>query len=493
MVRSIVTHSLKTKLWLIALMALLGSAAVLVLLFRGIAAPMKDFEKISRANGELTKTVDALNEVGQASDNILQMDLTKKEEEFEESYRQLRNQVSNMQMYYTDYTTYYQFQDIRNLVFSYGEEMRSAINNLKMNQTAAFSSDYSRAVKIKSYIQTEAESLMVNLYNGSGELRNAISRQLTILGIAAPILIGILALMLVSMVTYFEERVVVPIGKLEEAAKSISAGNYYETKLEFGRNSEFNTLSDTMFSMSEKIKANIQELENKAELAEKLHRQEIENLKIKSMYNKLELQRLQEQINPHFLFNILSTLQHTAFLEGADKTCGLANSVAKLLRYSLEETNAIVPLRDEWENMLHYLNIQQQRFGDRIEVEIEAPGQLPDLDLPALTIQPLVENCYNHGLENVCEGGRIFIQLRETEGCVCIRISDNGCGMTNEMMDQYRNLFAKGENDAVSLKRIGLWNVVNRLQRYFGKQDIVEMMSDPGLTILLQLPVDEEE
>ncbi|MCI8598015.1 MAG: histidine kinase [Lachnospiraceae bacterium] len=492
MAHLITTYSLKERLWFIAIVAFLSSSALLILLFTGIAAPMGDFKKINEVNQELTVLLELLEEVSQTSGNLLQMDLSQKEKEFEDSYKELTDQVRNMKMYYTDYDAYYQFQDIQNLVFSYGEKMQSAIHYLEMNETGAFSGDYARALEIKAYIEKDAQELMMHFYNDSAALRNAISHQLTILGIAAPMVIGILALMLVSMVTCFEEWVVAPIDRLGQVAKSISSGNYYEDKLEFGRNSEFNALSDVMYSMSEKIKENFQELENKAELVEILHRQEIENLEMKSMYNKLELQRLQEQINPHFLFNILSTLQHTAFLEGAEQTCNLANSVAKLLRYSLEETNVIVPLQSEWDNMLHYLNIQQYRFGERIEVKLKVPLQMPDLELPSLTLQPLVENCYNHGLENICEGGEIQIEISEKDSFVLIRITDNGCGMSDVMMEQYRELFIRGESSDVSLKRIGLWNVVNRLQRYFEKQDIVELSSNPGLSILLKLPVEED-
>ena len=468
-------------------MSLFCAAVICIALFSSINSALSSLEKISEVNQKLDEVIRRLDTTNQIVDDIMLTSSFEETPNFTASYKQLQSYINSIDMYYTGYGTYYQYRDILNMIDSYGERADLAIENLIRNDIDSSSENYSKLRSIKEYANIEIDNLMINLYNGSDGLRNSIFRQLKVLSFSAPLLMVIITLFISSMVLYFNKRLISPINQLTGIAREISNGSYYDAQVTFEKDNEFNILSETMFMMSRRIKDSIQDVQNRAEMMQRLNEQEIENLKIKSMYNKLELRRLQEQINPHFLFNTLSTLQHTAFLEGASETCDIANSIAKLLRYNLSESNTIVTLENEINSLSHYINIQRHRFRDRITVDIRLPELLPDIMLPSLTLQPFVENCFNHGLENVQHGGRIIITVTDLAESVSIKIWDNGCGMPQKEIEQYYHLFKKSHRN-MDYKKIGMLNVVRRLQSFYGVKNVVNITSNLGVQIEISLP-----
>lgn len=211
---------------------------------------------------------------------------------------------------------------------------------------------------------------------------------------------------------------------------------------------------------------------------------------------ELELQALQSQINPHFLFNTLNVLSKLAFLEGAEQTSDLTISLSNLLRYSLQKLDQPVTLQEELTHIREYAAIQQTRFRDRIGFELEAdPSALP-VRIPALSLQPLLENAFQHGVAKLEDGGRIsLIVQRRTEG-ICIIVTDNGAGMTEETRLSLLRLEEDREDqEAKASTGIGTRNVFRRLQLFYNRDDLIEIFSSPGqgTTIQIKIPNVGEE
>lgn len=192
-----------------------------------------------------------------------------------------------------------------------------------------------------------------------------------------------------------------------------------------------------------------------------------------------ELKALQSQINPHFLFNTLNTISRLALLEGAGKTQKVAFALSELLRYSLRRIDGVVTLKEELDHVHRYLLIQQVRFGDRIQSDIQVEPAALALELPLLTLQPLVENAVNHGLEPRVEGGVLTIGAEANETGVHLTIADNGEGMSRGRVREIQEWI----RDSTAIPQdgnIGIVNVHRRLQHFFGESYYFRLQATPG-------------
>ncbi len=188
-----------------------------------------------------------------------------------------------------------------------------------------------------------------------------------------------------------------------------------------------------------------------------------------------ELQLLQSQIEPHFLFN---TLAHVEALTESDPQQArvLLRDLTSMLRTSLTRTrSAMTTLGEELEFLRHYLQILQHRIGDRLHFTIDCADSLRTVPLPPLLVQPLVENAIQHGLEPSVEGGELVISARSDADNLVIRVSDTGVGPGPE----------------ASKQSIGLKNVRSRLRLIYGDEARCELQPNQpsGLTAQLLIPL----
>lgn len=168
---------------------------------------------------------------------------------------------------------------------------------------------------------------------------------------------------------------------------------------------------------------------------------------------------LQAQIRPHFLFNTLNTVVSLSKSEEVRET---VTDLSVLLRESFRQDGTLVTLEQELDLARRYLRIEKQRFGDRLQVDFECAEPLPNLRLPAFTLQPLVENAVQHGLSSKEEGGRILVRVIERDEGTEIQLSDDGLGMSSERLGE---VLGAAETATVG---IGVNSVRERLQTVFG-------------------------
>lgn len=217
-----------------------------------------------------------------------------------------------------------------------------------------------------------------------------------------------------------------------------------------------------------------------------------QSLEMRRLVKELELLALQNQINPHFLFNTLNVLSKLAILEGAEKTSDLIVSLSNLLRYSLQKLDKPVTLQEELDHIREYVTIQQARFRDRIRFDLHFDASVLQQQIPALTIQPFIENAFLHGVADMEDGAVITLTLSRANEDVQIEISDNGKGMTEETRLSVLRL--EGEVESSSSTGLGMQNVFRRLQLFYGKEGMVEISSSTGqgTTITIRIPVKKE-
>ncbi|KZE69944.1 hypothetical protein AV545_21560 [Paenibacillus jamilae] len=368
-------------------------------------------------------------------------------------------------------------EDYVNLLSTFLEQKQAAVLDAKAQEPQSAFEHYIEAEKTVSYIHEEGQRLIdaeLAYYRPIIEnIRNK-NEQMNGLGVA---LFGMNALMGVLLAIWVSRSITGPVGKLVGLAKRIATGDL-DIEPQPRRDDELGVLADAISQMSADLSILIEK--------------DKQSLEMQRLVKELELLALQNQINPHFLFNTLNVLSKLAILEGAEKTSDLIVSLSNLLRYSLQKLDKPVTLKEELDHIGEYVTIQQARFRDRIRFDLHFDASVLQQQIPALTIQPLIENAFLHGVADMENGAIITLTLSRVDTDVQIEISDNGKGMAEETRLSVLRL--EGRAESSSSTGLGMQNVFRRLQLFYGKEGMVEISSSTGrgTTITIRIPVKQE-
>ena len=182
------------------------------------------------------------------------------------------------------------------------------------------------------------------------------------------------------------------------------------------------------------------------------------------LMREMELKTLQQQMNPHFLFNILLTIQIKAKLSGDEKVQNMIGSLSALLRAGIYgDKRSTISIREELKYVEYYLSLQKERFEERLVYEIEVVDErILDCEIPRLSIEPMVENAVVHGMENAVESAHILIKLKQDGNDIAIEIRDNGIGFdTSDFWTRTDDM----KNDRA---KTGIKNTNHRLKLLYG-------------------------
>lgn len=203
---------------------------------------------------------------------------------------------------------------------------------------------------------------------------------------------------------------------------------------------------------------------------------------------KSELDALQSQINPHFLYNTLDLVVWMVEVERYQDVIDMVKALAGLFRISLSKGNHIISIKDEILHATNYMSIQQVRFKNKFEVSFDIDPEIEDCATVKLIVQPLLENAIYYGMEHMDNGeGEIKVRGYEKDGDVYIEVSDNGMGIPEEVISTLLVDKAKPRGKGSG---IGLWNVNQRISLYFKGDYGLSIVSelDEGTTVTIHLP-----
>lgn len=284
---------------------------------------------------------------------------------------------------------------------------------------------------------------------------------------------GVVVVGLVRWATYQARLISMPIQHLIRQGEMIAESQFNIEEAPNVRNQELQSLNRTFSIMAERIAHSIDVLSQKNELERK-------NLVMAQSLKQAELELLQSQINPHFLFNTLNTLTSLAQIEGADKTEELLASFSTFLRYNLKNMHSIIAIRREVEMIEHYLYIQKQRFGARLEYAVSLAPEARDYLIPSLTIQPLVENALIHGIEPLRAGGCVAVTVEEEEpGLLLIRVEDSGTGIDAATAQRVTSI---QDHEDMSRDHVGLDNTLRRIRLFDPEAQVTCTPGADGVT-----------
>lgn len=385
-----------------------------------------------------------------------------------------------------DMNTYYQFIEVQKAVLTYRDK--------SLVLAAQFVSDAVKRVKLYDILyelknlKTDTVGLQSDLLfrqsryiQGSyEEARRQIGRSMWAM---TSVTVVVLALCILFSVV-ISRRVSVPIHRLVEKAAEIGSGEFDTMETPEGTNREIVRLIASFNDMS-------RQLLQRQEIEQRLREEEVKNLQMENLLNRSEMQLLQSRINPHFLFNTLQMISTLTQIEEAPGTEKMIASLSNLLRYILKKGNQQTTLKEELSIIEDYMHIQTARFGGRITYQLELEEGLESSPLPALSIQPFVENSIIHGLEPKKGKGNLRIICRSMEEhpgelMMEITIDDDGVGMDEKkleaILDSERSL-KRGEH-------LGVANTLRRFEIAYGKGRVnIESEEGKGTRVSLSIPV----
>lgn len=269
--------------------------------------------------------------------------------------------------------------------------------------------------------------------------------------------------------SFISTKLTAPIKHLEESVQAVEYGGG-NTDIYQGGSYEIRHLGASIQGMVDQLQ----------ELTDDIVREHEQK-------QKSELDALQSQINPHFLYNALDIIVWMIEKEQPKEAVNIVTALARLFRISLSRGKNIIPVRDEIEHVQNYLMIQKMRYKNKFSYEIDLDEAVKNLSIIKLVVQPLVENAIYHGMDFMDGDGKITITARVVGEELHLSVADNGLGMKPEVVERLLV-----ENTPVSKgSGVGLKNVNERIKLYFGDKYGVMIESEPdaGTCITLILPV----
>jgi two-component system sensor histidine kinase YesM len=347
----------------------------------------------------------------------------------------------------------YNIERLTNLIDTFTENAEDAIYAKQGRDANTMREKYNYVHQVGKYIMEEIQGLNLQQLKQNTEYYSALARNNIIVQRANFVLIVDILVLSCIIILYITYKMTDPVVKLSQSAEEISKGNFDVDEVIVTSEDEIKIMAEAFNKMKSSVRNYIEELHSKSEIESKLMEKEMQNLKMQTLLNNAELQSLQSQINPHFLFNTLNAGVQLAMMEEADRTSCFLENLAAVFRYNVRRLDKEVTLYDEMNSVRAYIDLMRVRFGDMISFSVDIKdNELMQIHMPPLILQPIVENACIHGIGEREEGGCIDIRVFRNEKDGFIEIIDNGIGMDKEVIDGIFSKACGGGCDAREAK-----------------------------------------
>ena len=295
---------------------------------------------------------------------------------------------------------------------------------------------------------------------------------LTVIIIVLTIIIGVTVSVIIA------QSLILPLENTVNALEKFSRGDF-AVRLKENRCDEIGKLNRIFNKAIKEIN----------ELMQKVTQSEILN-------KEMEFKTLQSQMNPHFLYNTLDTINWLAFKEKQTEICNLVAAISSLIRASISNKKSIITIEQELDYVKNYIYIQHIRYKDRFDTIYDIDESLLKQAVPKLIIQPIVENAIIHGIENSKNKNLLYISVKHENECIVIIVKDTGIGMTDEKVSELLKEPLNTEGDEQKAHtNLGLYAVHKRIQLMYG--DLygitVHSQAGEGTTVTLHIPFTKKQ
>ncbi|WP_224752257.1 cache domain-containing sensor histidine kinase [Metabacillus arenae] len=280
----------------------------------------------------------------------------------------------------------------------------------------------------------------------------------------------------IILVLYVSISITTPLKKLTNHIEKVEKGQMYEyVNMNIDSKDEVGILTKKFQEMMDTIN----------DLIINKYKQELINTRTK-------LKMLQAQINPHFLNNSLQSIGAAALEKGDYKVYSLISSLGQLMHYSMETENMYVTLKEEFNYITYYINLQKQRFGS-LDVDMKIEDSIKDIKVPKMLLQPIVENYFKYGYEPSQTNNMLKVSAITSDGKLIIKVLDNGKGLNEADLLSLKTSINKSlsSSEEELQNKIGLLNVIKRAVLFWGKGAKIQIDSNEfgGLNVELHIPL----
>ena len=357
--------------------------------------------------------------------------------------------------------------------------------------------NYQKSLECYKFLVDEISSLNILYMKNNSTVYNTDRNNVNLILNSYVIFFAVFFIFLLLILYLLLGSITKPLAEISDVALRVAERDFNVPLFKKESHDEVGNICRAFDRMIISIREYIDTIWEKARTENELREREME---MQALYADAQLKAFQSQINPHFLFNTLNTGAQLAMMEGADKTCYFIEQTSDFFRYNIQQQKADATISDELGMVDNFVYIMKVRFGQRLEFIKDVPQEIFTQNLPSMTLQPLVENCIQHGLQNAT--GRVELSVKRTDGFIEISVSDNGIGIDpkvrQELLDSARGGITPDLSDVKKEKKsadehtgIGLINVFLRLRLYFHRDDVFDIVSnedEPGTKFIIRIP-----
>ena len=380
-------------------------------------------------------------------------------------------------------------KNIRSISEEYIRTADRAVEAKRGRNVVKYKEYYDDADRLFSYINSyiyslNSRQLQCNSHNYEAlftSLKYSETANLTILCMTSA-LVTLLVFLLTRGITD-------PLQRLAEAAEQVANGSLVAEVSGPVANDEVGIVTAAFNQMVVSLKDNMEQVRQRIALESAMKEKQ---LLMEAHLKDTQLKYLQSQINPHFLFNTLNACAQLAMLEGADRTYTYVQNVADFYRYNVRKKDGVATLAEEIGLVDNYIYIINVRFSGEIHFIKEIEEGVTDVPMPAMILQPLVENSINHGLRDVEWEKKIWLSVYRENNRICVSVRDNGIGISPEQTQSILNNDLNGNGLQEHTTGVGLRNVIGRLRLFYNRDDVMEITSTGsgmGTEVAVFIPV----
>lgn len=479
--------SLQVKISSVYILTNLLVMIVNIILLLGINNISNRLDMVYQDNLHLNELSDALMVVQDNMTDYLSSKTSDSLENYYRSEQDYRTMMAELNEEITGVSFDRMERNIKNMSEDYLEEVSQTIEAKRGRNVEKYRVHYEKATQMYEYINTYISSLNMEKFRNNSEQYSALLQRFRLFEGTSLIIMLLVMASNVCIIISFVGTSIRPLKKLAGSADEVAKGNFEIDLLPVESEDEVGVVTGAFNQMVVSIGKYIERLRESMEAERALKERE---LLMEAHLKDARLKYLQAQINPHFLFNTLNAGAQLAMMEGADRTYEYVQKVAQFYRYNMKKSEETVTIADEIEMVDYYVYILNVRFAGDIHYEKKIDPALLSVEMPGMILQPIVENCVNHGIREMGSEGRICLSVYRTDDVVCISVKDNGIGMSSDIINKVMSGTYREEGMAAGSNGIGMDNVMSRMKLFTNNEDVMAISSEGegmGTEVLLYL------
>ena len=463
-----VQNSIQTRLSFVMALVMVFVVCINFFIFEQIHTGVDRIDAVFSSNAAINDLSDTLNKLEGTVYEYLNIKGTKALENYyryEQDYRELLDKLNDRNV---DNEVKMLEKNIRRMSESYLDQTSETVQAKRGRNIEKYKASYEKELQLYEYINSYIYKLNTLRFRMNSSNYQLLLSSMDVLYRLALVVIFIVAAVGVAIIILFVQSMIRPLTQLSSTAHEVALGNLNVPILPVVCEDEVGVVTRSFNQMLDSIRIHIKQ---QRESIEKQAQMKERELLMETHLKEAQLKYLQAQINPHFLFNCLNAGAQLAMLEDAERTGVFLEKMADFFRYNVRkmEDDALL-----WE---------------------EVDEGIGNFRIPSMILQPLVENAVQHGIHDCMETGKIRMSIHKDGDDLEITVSDNGAGMTPEMIRSVMAGKARNNGEDRYSTGIAVGNVIDRLELYYKQKDLLTIESEGlglGTSVHITLPVEVE-